>query len=428
MLAHSNHLPRPSAPRSSQSDGFLTTLVEVQKQIFHCQDVQDIYQNSLNFLEQSSSASRIVIVEADRSPTGELLNCWESEWWVGLAPSRRKRHAGKVSSIFHAIHPIWLEALEQGEIISGITASLSVPERELLNHEGIKSILVVPVMVNGKLYGAIRFEDAHGLRHWTASEIALLEGVAIAISLKIEALTAAAEVARVKLLQDEGMATVAHELRSPLANIQMLAQLLESSLDEEGILDRPISRASHYLQMLQTECHRKNSMINDLLALARLAAFQEPVTSTEVPLQFWVPYIAEVFQDRFERQNQYLKIDIPDDIPMLMTDMVSLERILTELLHNACKYTPEEGTILLTASMEGDRLELIITNTGVEISACDLPRIFEKFYRIPTLDVWNQGGTGLGLPLVKKLAEHLGATIEVSSAQQQVQFTLQFPL
>jgi signal transduction histidine kinase len=428
MLAHSNHLPRPSVPRASQSDGVLTSLVEVQKQLFHCQDVQSVYQNILNLLEQNSSASRIAMVEADRSPTGELLSCWESEWWVGLAPSRRKRHAGKVSSIFHTISPIWLEALEQGNIISGTTASLSLPERELLNHQGILSILVVPVMVNGKLDGAIRFEDAHKSRHWTASEIALLEGVAIAISLKKEALAAAAEVTRVNLLQDDGVAAVAHELRSPLANIQMLAQLLESSLEAEGILDSPVSRVAHYVQMLQAECQRKNCMINDLLALARLAAPQEPVTPTEVPLQFWVPYIAEVFQDRFERQNQYLKIDIPEDIPGLMTDMGSLERILTELLHNACKYTPEEGTILLTASGQGDRLELVITNTGVEISACDLPHIFEKFYRIPTLDVWNQGGTGLGLPLVKKLAEHLGATIEVSSAQQQVQFTLQFPL
>jgi signal transduction histidine kinase len=431
MLSQNQHLPQSPVQKSSQSDNSLKTLVDIQKHLLDCQDIPTAYRTTLERLQNIPQVSRVAIVEAYRPNSCELSDCWENEWWAGNPPSRRKRRAGRVSSIFHTLSPSWLEALSQGKSIVGTLESLPPLERELLNRQGIAAILIVPLMVNRQLHGAIRFEKTRDCRNWLSSEIALLEGVAIALSLKLEQLSALAESSRAAQLQDEGVAAVAHELRSPLAHIQMIAQLLEVSLHQEGILDTPTSPIAHHLQLLQAECQRKNSMINDLLALSCLNAPIDPSTHTEIPLQVWVPYLTEIFQERFEQQQQYLEIDIPPHLPSLKTDLTLIERILTELLHNANKYTPAGGTITLSGCYCQDgqnQLCLNLINSGVEISAADLPHIFDKFYRIPSLDVWNCGGTGLGLPLVKKMVEQLNATIQVSSGDQQVKFTLRFPL
>jgi signal transduction histidine kinase len=431
MLSQNQHLPQSPVQKSSQSDNSLKTLVDIQKHLLDCQDIPTAYRTTLERLQNIPQVSRVAIVEAYRPNSCELSDCWENEWWAGNPPSRRKRRAGRVSSIFHTLSPSWLEALSQGKSIVGTLESLPPLERELLNRQGIAAILIVPLMVNRQLHGAIRFEKTRDCRNWLSSEIALLEGVAIALSLKLEQLSALAESSRAAQLQDEGVAAVAHELRSPLAHIQMIAQLLEVSLHQEGILDTPTSPIAHHLQLLQAECQRKNSMINDLLALSCLNAPIDPSTHTEIPLQVWVPYLTEIFQERFEQQQQYLEIDIPPHLPSLKTDLTLIERILTELLHNANKYTPAGGTIKVSGCYCQDgqnQLCLNLINSGVEISAADLPHIFDKFYRIPSLDVWNCGGTGLGLPLVKKMVEQLNATIQVSSGDQQVKFTLRFPL
>jgi signal transduction histidine kinase len=429
MISQNHPLSQRNVPRTLTPDVSLQTLVSIQKQLFHCPDISTAYQKTLESLQAIPQVSRVAIVEACRPGFSELSTCWDAEWWAGSPPFRRKRRAGKVSSIFHALSSGWVETLAQGKPIVGTLNSLPPLERELLHRQGIAAILIVPLMVDRQLYGAIRFENFQHPRNWTAPEVALLEGVAIALSLKLEQLIAAAEQSRTEQLQADCVATVAHELRSPLAHIQMLAHLLEISLQQESVSSSPVA---HHLKMLQDECQHKNSMINNLLDLSRLSSAPDPIDPIDIPLQVWVPYLTETFQSRFTQQQQHLKIDIPASLPPLRTDSCTLERILTELLHNAWKYTPAQGTIALSAQPcsndPGGHLCLTITNTGVEISPTDLPHIFDRFYRIPSLDIWAQGGTGLGLPLVKKMVEQLGATIQVSSTDQQVKLTLRFPL
>ena len=99
---------------------------------------------------------------------------------------------------------------------------------------------------------------------------------------------------------------------------------------------------------------------------------------------------------------------------------------MTELLQNACKYTPAGETITLTAQTNETALAICVSNSGVEIPAIECDRIFDKFYRIPNNDPWKHEGTGLGLTLVKKLAEYLGASIRVASSDKQTTFTLEF--
>jgi signal transduction histidine kinase len=119
-------------------------------------------------------------------------------------------------------------------------------------------------------------------------------------------------------------------------------------------------------------------------------------------------------------------------IPVIFTEVVSLERILKELMTNACKYTPPNGDILLhVQAVEVDELNMIaivVQNFGIEIPAVELPRIFDKFYRIPQSDPWKQGGTGLGLAIVQRLTARIGGTIGVVSESGYTQFTIQLPI
>ncbi|MBD1900420.1 PAS domain S-box protein [Trichocoleus sp. DQ-A3] len=243
------------------------------------------------------------------------------------------------------------------------------------------------------------------------------------------------ELEKLNRLKDEFLSTVSHELRSPVSNMKMAAQMLEITLKREGVLDAKIakpptevSKVSLYLQILQKECKRETDLINDLLDLQRLEAGTRPLDLDVIELHLWLPQIVKPFQERAQNRQQILQVDIPSQLPRLVSDSSSLERILAELLNNACKYTPPGEKIVLTAEAKSGTLQLSVKNSGAEIPQSELTRIFDKFYRVPNADPWKQGGTGLGLALVKKLTEHLGGEIWVESGSGQTGFIIELPI
>lgn len=279
------------------------------------------------------------------------------------------------------------------------------------------------------------------------------------------------ELGRLNQLKDDFLSTVSHELRTPMANIKMATQMLEVNLKQGGLLGDDISRVSKYFQILQAECQREINLINDLLDLSRLDTEHPSPELVTFDLNTWLPAIVRPFLERAESQQQQFILDLSEPIPPVIADLISLERILAELLQNACKYTPSGETITLSAqfvkpqgsgargqgsvgrSQERDvdfpsshpqiltpsptrsltlhtsnLLRLCVTNSGVEIPAHEVEQIFEKFYRIPSSDRWQHGGTGLGLALVRKLAEHLGGTVWAESNAGQTQFIVELPL
>lgn len=242
-----------------------------------------------------------------------------------------------------------------------------------------------------------------------------------------------AKLQRLNLLKDDFLSTVSHELRTPMANIKMGLSMLEVALQNGGLATNiqtktdNSSLVARYLQILNKECVREIELINNLLDLQRLEAGSELLRQEIIHLQTWLPQIIEPFQERLQSRELSLQVEITD-FPPILSDSSSLERILAELLNNACKYTPPGEKIKVLACLENVVIFLSVVNYGVEIPASELPRIFDKFYRIPSADPWKQGGTGLGLALVQKLVEHLDGSIEVNSAAQQTCFTVKLPL
>jgi len=235
------------------------------------------------------------------------------------------------------------------------------------------------------------------------------------------------ELERLNRLKDDFLSTVSHELRTPMANIKMSTEMVELRLSQRNILgsgtDQPLER---YFAILKDACQREIRLIDDLLDLTRLNSDIDPIIPFQVQLRPWVVHIAESFRDRIHRQQQTLHIAIPDDL-MLETDLAYLERIVTELLNNACKYTPLGETISVSGEIVESQIQLIFTNTGVSLPPEECERIFEQFYRIPSSDPWRHEGTGLGLALVRKFTEKLGGTIRAESSQHELQMILTFP-
>lgn len=244
------------------------------------------------------------------------------------------------------------------------------------------------------------------------------------------------ELERLNRLKDEFLSTVSHELRTPISNVKMAIYMLKHATTE--------ARRQQYLNILETESAREAELINDLLDLQQLEATAYPLELESIHLQNWLPRLIEPFHARIANHQQRLHIDLPNDLPILISDSKILGRILSELLNNACKYTPANHEIRLqidlqpppapapAPSLAQDResvpsLTITLQNQAT-IPPGELPNIFAKFYRVPNADPWKQGGTGLGLALVQKFVAQLQGTIQVESIHGWTIFTLCLPL
>lgn len=228
-------------------------------------------------------------------------------------------------------------------------------------------------------------------------------------------------------LKDDFLSTVSHELRTPLSSIQLAIQMLEISLLPLGVLEEESHPVSRYVQILKDELQREICLINDLLDLSCVEAGIEPLEITTMDLSNWIKYIAEPFVERTRSSQQNLQIKIPANLKPLTTDFSYLQRILTELLSNACKFTPVGETITVSALGTPELLYLGVSNSGVEIPEGERVHVFDKLYRLPQQSRWQYSGMGLGLALVKKLVEQLQGSIEVTSGQNLTTFTVKLP-
>ena len=324
-------------------------------------------------------------------------------------------------------HPEVYPALFQGEVCQfSVLAPLPLrPDQKLL------TTLACPILDDQGILGDLwMFKQTGSV--FNDQEVRLVKQVAnqCAIALRQSRLYQAAqlqvqELERLNRLKDDFLNTVSHELRTPLSSIKLATQMLEISLEPLGVFASESSLIHRYFKILQEESQREIELINDLLDLARLEDESDTLSLTPLSLQYLIPHFAEPFLERAHSQQQQLKIHVPDALPSFNTYLPYLERILTELLHNACKYTPAGETIALSAHSTPTGVEIYISNSGVEIPAAERDRIFDKFYRIPNNDPWKHGGTGLGLALVKKLAEQLGGEIRVESGEGQTCFVLE---
>lgn len=306
------------------------------------------------------------------------------------------------------------------------------------------TILACPIFDNQGVLGDLWLFRANA-QIFDDLEVRLVQQVAnqCAIAIRQARLYQAAQnqveaLEHINQLKDNFLSTVSHELRTPIATIKMAIQMLTLALGREGLLPDPQkpspnpNKIAHYLKILNDECNREIGLITDLLDLQQLEAGIHTTTIQPIEPKPYLQRILRPFQEQAETQGQILQIEIAPDLPAILSDPQSLERILVELISNACKYTPVRERITIAASMasshaKANLVSIKVSNSGVEISPDQLVRIFDKFYRIPNNDPHRHGGTGLGLALVKKLVLQIGGKVYAESSNGQTSFTVEIP-
>lgn len=215
---------------------------------------------------------------------------------------------------------------------------------------------------------------------------------------------------RLETVRRDFISNVSHELRSPLASMKALAETLQ-----EGALDDPPA-ARRFIIRMETEIDNLTQLVNELLELSR-------IESGRVPLSFHRCHPSELLTPAYERMSLQveraglsLSLDGPEGLPQVFADPDRITQVLINLVHNATKFTPPGGQIILSAYRDGGFIVFYVKDTGVGIPVRDLGRIFERFYKADRAR--SGGGTGLGLSIARHMVESHGGFIWAESEEE----------
>ncbi|PWH18215.1 MAG: PAS domain-containing sensor histidine kinase [Ardenticatenia bacterium] len=205
------------------------------------------------------------------------------------------------------------------------------------------------------------------------------------------------------------ISNVSHELRTPLASLKALVETLR-----DGALDDPAA-TRRFLDRIEAEVDTMTQIVEELLELARTESGRAPLRLVPTPLSAIVLPPIERLRPQAERANLELIVDLPEDLPPVLADVERARQVVGNLVHNAIKFTPPGGKINVRAQLRNGEVLLAVQDTGVGISAEDLPRIFERFYKADRAR--SGGGTGLGLAIARHIVQAHGGRIWAESTE-----------
>jgi two-component system phosphate regulon sensor histidine kinase PhoR len=239
-------------------------------------------------------------------------------------------------------------------------------------------------------------------------------------------------VRRLERMRSEFVANVSHELKTPVAAVKGFAEtLLAGALNDK-------ETAKQFLQIIFDESERLNRLIGDILELSKIESKRIPLHFSPVDMQSFVENTIHMMRPEANKKHIELQSQVPDGM-YVEADEDRLRQIFINLLSNGIAYTPEGGKVKVRvepaapaaggAEGEDERVRIIIQDTGIGIPKKDLPRIFERFYRVDKARSRSSGGTGLGLSIVKHLVELHQGTIKVDSEPGVgTKFTIELPV
>jgi two-component system phosphate regulon sensor histidine kinase PhoR len=217
------------------------------------------------------------------------------------------------------------------------------------------------------------------------------------------------ELRRLERLRQDFVANVSHELKTPLSVIKACVEaLLDGAIDDVEV-------RKPFLDQVSDQADRLHALILDMLSLARIESGEEMLDLEDVSMSDTVIDCLERHRPRADAKSIELHAESPPSKLKVRADAEALFQILDNLVDNAVKYTPEKGKIQVRWNAEGGYVSLQVQDTGPGIPERDLPRIFERFYRVDKARSREVGGTGLGLAIVKHLVQAMKGSIQASS-------------
>jgi signal transduction histidine kinase len=281
--------------------------------------------------------------------------------------------------------------------------------RELTEQLGIASLMVVPLVARDRGLGAIALVSASGARPYDADDLAVAHDLALRAALAVDNARLFREAQEANRGKSDLLAVISHDLRTPLNAIMgysdLLALGIPDELSETGRqrVDRIRMSATHLLYL-----------IDELLSFARLDAGHEQIRFQDVDAMAVTRDVAAVLEPLAVERGLALHIDVDSPSLELRTDPDRLRQILLNLVGNAIKYT-RHGAVRLAAQLVDGWVEFRVSDTGIGIAPEHLEHIFEPFWQADTSQRAQQGSTGLGLSVVRRLAQLLGGSVRVDS-------------
>ena len=288
-----------------------------------------------------------------------------------------------------------------------------------------RSLMVVPLLADGKIIGSISLRQSRKERHWLKPEVELAASVAVQAALAVQqsrlyqkTRQQAERLLELDKQKTEFFQNISHEFRTPITLIQ-------------GPLESAVS-AGEGLSHEQSTIALRNSrrllrLVNQLLDLQRLDAGRMQPSFRKCDLVEFISQIVESFRPYCEKKELNLVTEL-DECPAVYLDMEKFDKVVYNLLSNAMKFTPQNGSITVRLQYTGSDCILQVEDTGIGIAKEQIPYLFERFRQAEGSENRSYEGTGLGLALVKELVEVHGGTVTVDSIYESgTNFTISLP-
>ena len=290
----------------------------------------------------------------------------------------------------------------------------------MFNAIGVSAIICCPLVKEGRLV-ALMAVHQRSPRAWSTADATLVEHVVDRCWAHIERISAVEALRRHDRRKDEFLATLAHELRNPLAPIR-------TGLNVLNMAPSPADSAKARM-MMGRQLNHMVRLIDDLLDISRISRGKLELRREWIWLQAVLEDAVDASHAMIEAAGHTLTVHVPKDPVWIAGDLTRLSQVLNNLLNNAAKFTPRGGQIELSAAVEDGQALLRVRDTGVGLSADALPIVFDVFSQLDQSLSRGHGGLGIGLSLVRQLVEMHGGSVAAESPGigQGSTFTVRIP-
>ena len=354
-----------------------------------------------------------------------ILYCTQLyEWSEGASPQQDNEYT---IDIPYADMPGWEETLSGGRCINGIISEMDDKTRKQLSPQGIKSILVVPVFLRDIFWGFVGFDDCHKERIFLESEETILRSGSLLIahamlrndltfSLRATAQeleSAFGEAQAASRAKGNFLSNMSHEMRTPMNAIIGMTQIGKSAAN--------IEKKDYAFEKIEGASNHLLGVINDVLDMSKIEAGKFDLSVTEFDFEKMVQKVISITGFRIEEKKLQFALYLDPAIPkILVGDEQRIIQVITNLLTNAVKFTPEQGSIWLNAYHEKEEdgvctIKLEVKDTGIGIAPEHHDRLFSSFEQAESSTSRKFGGTGLGLAICKHIVELMSGYIWIDS-------------
>ena len=390
----------------TQTDQALARRVE-ELSLFQRIDQQLNKSLDLNRVLNLALAWAINLTEADSGSIGLMETDEEEE---DVQPQLRlmvqRGDEGGETRIVPASHPVLAQILQEGRSVT----TYNVTPNESIDGTPAKVQLAVPIkdVPSERIVGLITLENQHA-DEIGPDDAAFVERLADRAAVAIDNARLYEAVQAANQAKSEFISLVTHELRLPMTSIKGYSDLIMS-----GMAGELNDQQQQFFSVIRRNLDRMSRLISDLADINRVESGKMNFENKLFDLQPVVSDVAGNLREAINGRNQTLTLTIPD-LPQVYADPSRVAQVLTNLVSNAHKYTPDEGAITVQAQAVNGTVQVDIIDDGLGISEADQAKLFTQFFRAEDREVREQTGWGLGLSIVKKIVEAQGGTISFTS-------------